>query len=180
MEAPAAGPAGRPAAEWGGTAITAARRHSAEALTLALAVWLWLPWACSGRGERRDEPAGEPVSTSPAAPEHARPAEPRATSPARPAASAPALRRVHVFLSGRVQGVSFRWFTQSRALDLELTGWVKNLRDGRVEAVIEGPSEKVAKLLEKMARGPQAARVDKIDVRDEPYAGQFSTFDIIR
>lgn len=78
-----------------------------------------------------------------------------ATSQASRPASNPDGRRVHVFVSGRVQGVGFRFFTETAARNLGLTGWVRNLSDGRVEAVIEGPSDKVAALLDQMRKGPQ-------------------------
>jgi len=85
-------------------------------------------------------------------------------------------RRVHLFISGRVQGVGFRAFTQGQAKGLGLTGWVRNLRDGRVEAIVEGPGDKVAKLIEKVNRGPRAARVEKVDIKDEPPEGEFKDF----
>jgi len=91
---------------------------------------------------------------------------------------APGTRRVHLFISGRVQGVGFRAFTQREARRLKLTGWVKNLRDGRVEAVIEGPRGKVDALLAKVRRGPRAARVEKLDVRDQPAEGDLKRFEI--
>ena len=87
-------------------------------------------------------------------------------------------RRVHVFLSGRVQGVGFRAFTRNEALALKLTGWVKNLPDGRVEAVVVGPADKVAKLLAKLHRGPEPARVEKIETKDEPHQGEGKTFEV--
>jgi len=86
------------------------------------------------------------------------------------------VRRVHVFISGRVQGVSFRAFTTRHATALKLTGWVMNLRDGRVEAVIEGPKEKVAELLKLIEKGPPAARVDDLKVTDERPRGDFRSF----
>ncbi|HUT35911.1 MAG TPA: acylphosphatase [Planctomycetota bacterium] len=86
-------------------------------------------------------------------------------------------KRVHAFLSGRVQGVGFRAFTEREARMLKLTGWVKNLRDGRVEAVVEGPPDKVAALLEKLKTGPRAAKVEKLDVKDEPAEGGFEGFE---
>ena len=86
------------------------------------------------------------------------------------------VRRLHVFLTGRVQGVGFRNFTQRTARGLALKGWVRNLRDGRVEAVVEGPRADVEKLLEKIKRGPRYARVDKMDVTDEKPTGEFETF----
>jgi len=86
------------------------------------------------------------------------------------------VRRVHVFISGRVQGVSFRAFTTRHATALKLTGWVRNLRDGRVEAVIEGPKEKVAELLKLIEKGPPAARVDDLKVTDERPRSEFRNF----
>jgi acylphosphatase len=97
----------------------------------------------------------------------------------RAVASVPAgVRRVHVFVSGRVQGVGFRAFTQHSAATLGLAGFVRNLDDGRVEAVVEGPAEKVGELLKLIERGPRAARVDKLDTADEPAEGAFETFEV--
>jgi acylphosphatase len=87
-------------------------------------------------------------------------------------------KRVHVFVIGRVQGVGFRAWTEREARMLKLTGWVKNLADGRVEAIIEGPPDKVAALLDKLKAGPRAAKVEKLDVKDEPAEGGFEGFDI--
>ena len=86
------------------------------------------------------------------------------------------VRRIHVFLTGRVQGVGFRNFTQGHARRLGLTGWVMNLNDGRVEAIVEGPRADVEKLLEKIKRGPRYARVKDMDVKDEKPTGEFKTF----
>ena len=86
------------------------------------------------------------------------------------------LRRVHVFITGRVQGVGFRAFTQSNARGLKLTGWVKNLADGRVEAVIEGPADKVRELLDLVKRGPRWAKVDTLEMKDETPKGDFKQF----
>lgn len=97
----------------------------------------------------------------------------------RPVASVPAgVRRVHVFVSGRVQGVGFRAFTQHNAATLGLVGFVRNLDDGRVEAVVEGPAEKVGELLKLIERGPRAARVEKLDTADEPAEGAFETLEV--
>lgn len=87
-------------------------------------------------------------------------------------------RRVHVFVSGRVQGVGFRNFTRREARQRGLKGWVRNLRDGRVEAIAEGPAGKVAELLELLKRGPRSARVENVDVKDEKPTGEFKTFRI--
>lgn len=88
------------------------------------------------------------------------------------------VRRVHVFIRGRVQGVGFRAYTQREARRRKLAGWVKNLPDGRVEAVIEGPREAIDDLLGRLRRGPRAARVEALDAKDEPPQGDFEGFDI--
>lgn len=74
-------------------------------------------------------------------------------------------RRVHV--SGRVQGVAFRWYAQARARELGLAGWVRNVEDGSVEVWIEGPIEAVEEMLRWLRRGPPSARVEGVDVLDE-------------
>lgn len=75
--------------------------------------------------------------------------------------------RVHVFISGRVQGVGYRFSTQDMALLLKLNGWVRNLRDGRVEAVFEGSSDKVEEMIQWCHKGPPAAQVTDIIVNYE-------------
>ncbi len=86
--------------------------------------------------------------------------------------------RVHVFVSGHVQGVFFRDFARRWASNLGLTGWVKNLWDGRVEVVAEGEQEKIESLLARLKEGPPAARVDKVDVSWEEYKAEFADFRI--
>jgi acylphosphatase len=68
--------------------------------------------------------------------------------------------RAHVYVSGQVQGVFFRDSTQEIAEQLGLTGWVKNLPDGRVEALFEGPSERVREMIRWCEQGPPHAKVD--------------------
>jgi acylphosphatase len=104
----------------------------------------------------------------------ATPAQPPAST-ARPV-PAQGLRRVHVFITGHVQGVGFRNFTQANAENLKLTGWVRNLSDGRVEAVVEGPPDAVAGLLKLLQRGPERAKVDQLDTTDQPPTGEFKSF----
>lgn len=72
----------------------------------------------------------------------------------------------HVFVSGRVQGVGFRWFVRERAREFGLVGWVRNLRDGRVEAWLEGPPEALATVLERLRAGPTSAQVEQLEVTD--------------
>jgi acylphosphatase len=78
--------------------------------------------------------------------------------------SAQAVR--HVVIRGRVQGVGYRAFAEYTALDHGLEGWVRNRRDGAVEAVFAGPPEAVAAMIEACRRGPPGARVDAVDQRD--------------
>jgi acylphosphatase len=87
-------------------------------------------------------------------------------------------RRIHVFVSGKVQGVGFRAFVQKEAVALGVQGWVKNLADGRVEAVAEGLKDKVDALLGKMKKGPAAAHVEKADVTEEATTGEFTKFEV--
>ena len=87
--------------------------------------------------------------------------------------------RAHVFVSGRVQGVFFRYETRQRARRVGVTGWVRNLPDGRVEAVFEGEKEAVEYMVEFCKRGPPAARVEKVDVKWEQYKGEFQDFKIV-
>jgi acylphosphatase len=87
-------------------------------------------------------------------------------------------KRVHAFISGRVQGVGFRNFVEGQARKAKVTGFVRNLADGRVEAVVEGPMEAVQAVVEEMKHGPRSARVEKFEVKDEPPAGDFDSFDI--
>ncbi len=95
-----------------------------------------------------------------------------------PSATQPAPARVHVIIHGRVQGVGFRAFTQAQATKLSLRGYVLNRDDGTVEAVIEGPSDRVQRLLQILRRGPESARVDKLDIVQQPFRGQFKRFEI--
>ena len=86
--------------------------------------------------------------------------------------------RAHVFISGKVQGVFFRATTKEMAERYGVKGWVRNLRDGRVEAVFEGDEEAVKRLIEWCHVGPPAARVDNVEVEYEEYKGEFEDFRI--
>ena len=72
-------------------------------------------------------------------------------------------RAISVRIRGRVQGVAFRAWTEFRATGLDLDGWVRNEPDGSVLALIAGPEEKVARMLEALHRGPDHARVDSVE-----------------
>ncbi len=82
--------------------------------------------------------------------------------------------RLHVYISGVVQGVCFRMYTRDEAERLGLAGWVRNLPDGRVEWVAEGPASDLKELLRWSKRGPPAARVDRIEPHWEDSQGDDS------
>jgi len=81
----------------------------------------------------------------------------------------------HVLVEGRVQGVFFRSETRSIARQHSLTGWVKNLPDGRVEAIFEGEDDDVKKVVQWCHQGPPSAMVTKVSVKNEPCTGEFET-----
>lgn len=86
--------------------------------------------------------------------------------------------RAHVIIHGRVQGVCFRLETQKAARQCGAAGWVRNLPDGNVEAVMEGPREAVEVLLNWCGHGSRMARVDKVDITRESYIGEYETFEV--
>lgn len=85
----------------------------------------------------------------------------------------------HVFVSGDVQGVGFRWHARERAQALGLAGWVRNLPDGRVEVLLEGGPEALEQMLAWLRRGPPSARVDRLEAADEAVA-QRAGFEVRR
>ena len=88
------------------------------------------------------------------------------------------MRRVNVIVSGVVQGVNFRRYTQLTARQLGVNGWIRNLPDGRVEGCFEGEAESVGSLLDWCNSGPPAGRVDNLEIREEHFAAEFSDFSI--
>ena len=76
--------------------------------------------------------------------------------------------RVHVFVAGSVQGVGFRDAVATKANELGVTGWVRNLKDGRIEAVLEGPRDEVYRVVGLCRAGPKGARVAGVQVDREP------------
>lgn len=86
--------------------------------------------------------------------------------------------RAHIYVGGYVTGVFFRYHTQELAQRLGVTGWVRNLHDGRVEAVFEGERAKVEEMVEFCRRGPSRATVTDAKLKWEEYRGEFSGFGI--
>ncbi len=87
-------------------------------------------------------------------------------------------KRIHILVSGLVQGVFFRAYTRKTAEKYGLTGWVRNLSDGRVEIVAEGPEESLLELLEWSKKGSPHAKVQGVRYRWLPYTGEYTNFDI--
>ena len=81
-------------------------------------------------------------------------------------------------VGGRVQGVGFRYFTQDAANREGVTGWVRNLPDGRVDAYIEGEADAVLRVERAIRRGPRGARVDDVEVDTAEPTGAYSRFEI--
>jgi len=86
------------------------------------------------------------------------------------------MKRARIYISGAVQGVFYRANAQKEAQRLKVTGYVRNLLDGRVEAIIEGDDICVNKMIEWCEVGPKHARVDKVEVINEEYRGEFKDF----
>jgi acylphosphatase len=81
-------------------------------------------------------------------------------------------------VSGRVQGVGFRWFVEREARALGLSGWVRNRGDGRVEVLAAGSRDQLGALYDKLKAGPRAARVDDISIEDAAPLKDLHTFRI--
>jgi acylphosphatase len=86
--------------------------------------------------------------------------------------------RAHVIVTGKVQGVFYRAETASKAKQLNLTGWIRNLPDGRVEAIFEGEEINVKKIVDFCRRGPPNAYVVDVDVRRQEWKGEFDDFEV--
>lgn len=90
------------------------------------------------------------------------------------------MERQHLFITGHVQGVGYRAFAAARARALGVTGWVRNLPDGSVEAMCEGPPEVLLRLRAELEKGPALADVESIDCVTGAVTGEFSDFTIRR
>jgi len=88
--------------------------------------------------------------------------------------------KAHVFIQGKVQGVFYRVWVCTQAERLGLTGWIKNLTDGRVEAVFEGPKGKVEEIISKCKIGPSVAGVTHVDIKWEKATKEYAGFEIER
>ena len=89
--------------------------------------------------------------------------------------------RLSARVTGRVQGVGFRWWARRQADELDLVGWVMNADDERsVELVAEGDPESLSELERRLAQGPPGARVERVDARRATASGEYDRFGIVR
>ncbi len=89
-------------------------------------------------------------------------------------------RRVHLYISGKVQGVFFRSFIKENADELEILGLTRNTVDNKVEAILEGETRRINKMLDLCKKGPRFAKVDEVKVTEEDYKGEFANFSVLR
>ena len=87
--------------------------------------------------------------------------------------------RVHLFVSGRVQGVFFRQSLKVIAKKNNVLGWVRNLTDERVEAILEGDSKSINSVIDWAKTGPANSRVDDIKIINEEFKNEFTTFEVL-
>jgi acylphosphatase len=88
------------------------------------------------------------------------------------------MQKAHVYIDGRVQGVGFRHFVKVNAEEIGVYGWIKNLPDGRVEAVFAGPIDHIREMVTRCEEGPGPSRVDDIDVSLEETTEEFDDFEV--
>jgi len=88
-------------------------------------------------------------------------------------------KELSAIVSGRVQGVGFRYFIYTKAKNLNVFGWVKNRPDGKVEALIEGEEVDLEKMLFELRQGPSGIRVDDCEFVWKPYTQSFTSFNLV-
>ena len=88
-------------------------------------------------------------------------------------------QRVRLFVTGKVQGVFFRQTLKVMAKKNDVFGWVKNLKDGKVESVLEGEVEKIDLLIKWAHSGPANARVEDVEIHNEKFSEEFSKFNVL-
>ena len=88
-------------------------------------------------------------------------------------------QRVHILIRGKVQGVFFRQALKVFAVKNNVHGWVRNLKDNRVEALVEGDDKSVNLIIEWAHHGPANARVDEIKFNNEEFKNEFTNFEVL-
>lgn len=89
------------------------------------------------------------------------------------------MKQIHIFISGFVQGVGFRQFVKRNARKLGLTGWVKNLPDGKVECLFEGEKEMIERMIEICKKGPFLSEVKDVKVKWEEITQKYASFEVL-
>lgn len=88
------------------------------------------------------------------------------------------VERIHIWVKGRVQGVGFRAFAQQVGVQLNLTGWVRNVGYDTVETVAEGPHEKLERFAKSVKTGPRAGNVEEAKIEWETALGEYGSFSV--
>lgn len=89
------------------------------------------------------------------------------------------MKKLRIMISGDVHGVGFRVMTQHRSRRLDVNGWVRNNPDGTVEAVFEGEDKAVEDMVEWCKKGPPTSYVEKVEIIEEKYSGEYKSFEIV-
>ena len=87
-------------------------------------------------------------------------------------------KQLYILVNGWVQGVGFRYFVQSRAMMLGIKGYVRNLRNGQVEVIAEGPKSDLETFVHYLRRGPELSRVSNVEIKERPYSERYHHFQI--
>lgn len=90
------------------------------------------------------------------------------------------MKRVHLIISGFVQGIGYRAWIKREATKLGITGWVKNREDGEVEAICEGKPESIEALINLAKQGPLLSQINQVEVKWEASRGEYASFEIVR
>jgi len=88
------------------------------------------------------------------------------------------MRRCRIYVSGHVQGIGYRSFTKKRATEIGLSGFARNLPDGRVEIIVEGDETRIHTFVERLKEGPWGSRVSNTEIRWEKPSTEFTTFEV--
>ena len=89
-----------------------------------------------------------------------------------------AKKRVHLIISGRVQGVDYRYSTYHQAISIGAKGWVRNIPNNKVEIIFEGEEPELNKMIQWCYQGPPMARVDNIEITEQKFKNEFKDFSI--
>lgn len=89
------------------------------------------------------------------------------------------MKRIHILISGEVTGVFFRAFIKRNAISLKINGFVRNTKDNKVEAILEGLDKNIEKLIELCKKGPEGSEVVDIKIKEETFKNEFKDFEVV-